>query len=144
MSALVIRLREGRVEAVVASWSGARELSVVLDEAPDATPARALAYPALVGEPAVGERVLVNTSAVSLGLGTGGYHLVVAVLGRSDALRAEDDLAGPGHLVKARYTPLQAVVLGVCSINQKGWPSLRPRIRSWVSAILACDVSSGG
>ena len=98
----------------MASWSGARELSVALDEGDaDAPPARALAYPALVGEPAVGARVLLNTSAVSLGLGTGGYHLVVAVLDATDEQRAERDFAGPGHLVKARYTPLQAVVLGV-------------------------------
>ncbi len=110
----MIRLRAGRVEAVVASWSGALELSVALDECEaDALPARALAYPALVGEPAVGSRVLLNTSAASLGLGTGGYHLVVAMLDATDEQRAERDFVGPGHLVKARYTPLQAVVLGV-------------------------------
>jgi hypothetical protein len=118
----VIRLREGRVEAVLAAWSGALELLVRLDaadaaaDAADATPgerARALAYPQLVGEPAVGDRVLLNTSAVNLGLGTGGYHLVVALLDRTPAERAATDPVGPGHLVKARYTPLQAVVLGV-------------------------------
>ena len=108
----MIRLREGRVEAVVATWSGARELKVRLDE-PGQGSARALAYPALVGEPAVGDRVLLNTSAVSLGLGTGGYHLVVALLDRTDTERANGDPTGPGHLVKARYTPLQAIVLGV-------------------------------
>jgi hypothetical protein len=112
---LVIRLREGRVEAIVAAWSGAQELRVRLE--PDLTEgqasARALAFPALVGTPVVGERVLLNTSAVTLGLGTGGYHLVVALLDRTDAERAAGDPSGPGHLVKARYTPLQAIVLGV-------------------------------
>jgi hypothetical protein len=116
VSALVIRLREGRVEALVTSWSGTRELLVQVEE-PDAAGAsplaRALAYPDLVGEPAVGDRVLLNTSAVTLGLGTGGYHLVIALLERSAAERVAHDPSGPGHLVKARYTPLQALVLGV-------------------------------
>ena len=39
---------------------------------------RALAYPALTGAPQPGDRVLLNTSALDLGLGTGGYALVVA------------------------------------------------------------------
>ena len=68
----------------------------------------ALAYPDLVGRPEVGDVVLLNTSALALGLGTGGYALVVAVPDRLPA-----DVDSPGHLVKARYLPLQATVLGV-------------------------------
>src|SRR6266571_7221532 len=68
---------------------------------------RALAYPALTGRPQPGDQVLLNTTAVALELGTGGYALVVAVPGRLPA-----DPSGAGHLVKARYTPLQATVLG--------------------------------
>lgn len=69
---------------------------------------RALAYPELVGPVEVGSRVLLNVSALARGLGTGGYALVVA---RTDAL-PPDPAPGPGHLVKARYTPMQAMVLG--------------------------------
>jgi hypothetical protein len=43
-----------------------------------------------------------------MGLGTGGYAMVVALPDRLP----DDVPAGPGHLVKARYTPLQTVVLG--------------------------------
>jgi hypothetical protein len=68
---------------------------------------RALAYPELTGRPGPGDRVLLNTSALALGLGTGGYALVVAL---PERLPADPD--GPGHVVKARYTPLQATVLG--------------------------------
>jgi len=50
----------------------------------------------------------VNTGALVLGLGTGGYAMVVAVPGRLPR-----DPEGPGHLVKARYTPHQVTVLGV-------------------------------
>ena len=69
---------------------------------------RALAHPPLVGQPEVGDTVLLNVGALDLGLGTGGYALVVALPDR-----LPPDVDGPGHLVKARYTPLQAVVLGV-------------------------------
>ncbi|MEP7056123.1 MAG: DUF3866 family protein [Actinomycetota bacterium] len=100
----MIRIRTGRVTGIGRSWHGAVELDVVVEGAPGL----ALAYPALVGSPEVGDDVVLNTTAVSLGLGTGGYHLVVACPARPPA-----DFAGPGHLVKARYTPLQATVLGV-------------------------------
>ena len=75
---------------------------------------RALAYPHLVGDPQVGDRVLLNVGALVMGLGTGGYALVVAL---PDALPADPPDAGTsrdaGHLVKARYTPLQPILLGV-------------------------------
>ncbi len=70
---------------------------------------RALAYTAMVGEPALGERVLLNASALLKGLGTGGLAFVVA---RPDHLPA-DPPAGPGHIVKARYTPMQQMLLAV-------------------------------
>ena len=75
----------------------------------DGAEAPALCFPGLVGRPGPGERVLLNTTAWAMGLGTGGYALVVAL---PDAL-PPDPAPGPGHLVKARYTPLQATVLGV-------------------------------
>jgi len=75
----------------------------------DGEQAPALCFPALVGRPSPGDRVLLNTTAWEMGLGTGGYTLVVAL---PDAL-PPDPADGSGHLVKARYTPLQATVLGV-------------------------------
>jgi 8-oxo-dGTP pyrophosphatase MutT (NUDIX family) len=98
------------VAAVRREWPGAVELDVTSDGAR----LPALAYPALTGRPQVGDRVLLNVTALELGLGTGGYALVVAVPDR-----LPDDPAGPGHLVKARYTPLQATVLGA---DEQGSP----------------------
>lgn len=92
------------MRSVGSRWAGAVELDVALDNGGSA---RALAFPALVGEPRAHDVVLVNTTAAELGLGTGGYALVVALPERLPA-----DREGPGHLVKARYTPLQAVVQG--------------------------------
>lgn len=87
------------------SWRGACETTVRTASGGEV---RALAYPDVVGAPRVGDRVLLNATALERGLGTGGYALVVAL---PDALPA-DAPAGPGHLVKARYTPLQTMVLG--------------------------------
>ena len=110
----MITWRSGTVEQVGRSWPGAQELTVVVADGvsgPDPVTVRALAYPALVGDLRPGDTVLLNVSALARGLGTGGYALVVAP-GSPDRLPA-DPPAGPGHLVKARYTPLQAMVLGV-------------------------------
>ncbi|MFC6886867.1 MULTISPECIES: DUF3866 family protein [Actinomadura] len=100
----MIRWRKGTVENVRREWPGAVELDVTIG---GDGPHRALAYPALVGRPEPGDTVLLNTTALAMGLGTGGYAMVVAVPDR-----LPPDPSGPGHLVKARYTPLQATVLG--------------------------------
>jgi hypothetical protein len=112
--ARVIRWREGRVVAVTRRRAGATELLVSTVDGELA----ALAYVDLVGEPVEGDRVLLNTTALALGLGTGGFALVVAIPDRlpPDVASSDDDRAGgdaPGHVVKARYTPLQATVLAV-------------------------------
>ncbi|WP_110851353.1 DUF3866 family protein [Georgenia satyanarayanai] len=106
----MISWRDGVVRAVRGSWAGAVELEVDLDRpAGDRSSVRALAYTALVGEPEVGYRVTLTVSALVRGLGTGGYAMVVALPDRLPA----DPPPGPGHVVKARYTPLQPMLLGV-------------------------------
>jgi hypothetical protein len=100
----VIRWRDGVVTALGRQWAGAAELQVTQQ---DGSTCRALAYPALTGLPQPGDRVLLNTTALAQGLGTGGYAFVVAVPGR-----LPPDPPPSGHLVKARYTPLQATVQG--------------------------------
>ncbi len=106
----MIRWRAGQVTAIGRAWPGAVEV----DASVDGEQVRALAYPHLVGLPQPGDRVLLNTTALAMGLGTGGYALVVAVPDR-----LPPDPGGPGHVVKARYTPLQATVLGV---DEQGSP----------------------
>jgi hypothetical protein len=106
----VIRWRSGTVSALRREWPGAVELAVTV--AGEDIPA--LAYPELTGRPELGDWVLVNTSALVLRLGTGGYAFVVAIPGRLPA-----DPSGPGHLVKARYTPLQTTVQGA---DEQGSP----------------------
>ena len=59
----------------------------------------------LVGPVAVGDRVVVNTTAVDLGLGTGGWHVVHWNLSRDSWSQP-----GAGTVMKLRYTSLQADV----------------------------------
>jgi hypothetical protein len=87
-------------------WGTAQELTVEVENGP--TRVRALAYLDVVGDPVVGDEVLLNVTALDLDLGTGGYALVAGL-----PRRLPPDPVGPGHLVKARYTPLQMTVLGV-------------------------------
>ncbi len=109
MFARVIHWRRGRVVGVRAEWTGSVELDVELDVAlgNGKTAVRALAYPALTGRPRPGDVVLLNASALALGLGTGGYAFVMAL-----PERLPPDPIGPGHLVKARYVPGQVLVAG--------------------------------
>jgi hypothetical protein len=107
----MVRWRSGTVTSVRRRWRGAVELDVALADGGDV---RALAHPGLVGSPEPGDRVLLNVGALLLGLGTGGYALVVALPDRLPADPADPGTdRSSGHLVKARYTPLQTITLGV-------------------------------
>ena len=108
--------REGTVQQVRVRWPGAVEYAVELAPGGDAGSSsetvRALAYTALVGEPRVGDRVLLNASALLRGLGTGGLAFVVAAPDRLPPDPLPGD--GPqGHIVKARYTPQQQMFMAV-------------------------------
>lgn len=109
--------------------------------------ALALAYPALSGPVAEGDVVLLNTTAVALGLGTGGLHLVVAVEGRENL-----DLEGPGRVMKARYTPLQVAVQSVeethpaaldASPGLEGMPVVVAPLHSMVAPVAAGARAAG-
>jgi hypothetical protein len=103
-----MRLVWAVVTALISEHPGIQRLSVAPAEGlPPAD--GAICYPALSGRCAPGDRVLLNTTAVELGLGTGGWHLVVA--------RDADDVTVPrpsgGHIMKLRYSPLQTDVASV-------------------------------
>ncbi len=112
---------------------------------------RALAYPALTGSPRVGDRVLLNVTALEAGLGTGGYALVVAM---PDRLPADPDITG--HIVKSRYTPLQVMTGSAdeqgSAYHERlaaadavdGMPVVVADLHSAVPAILAGLYSSSG
>lgn len=97
----VIRWRVGTVTEAAYDRPGLARLRVATAEGEVA----AIAYPDVTGAPVVGERVLINTTALDLALGTGGMAIVAARLDTGDV-----DREGPGHVVKARYTPAQVTV----------------------------------
>ncbi len=103
-----MRLVWATVVAIKGSEAGSQHLDVALD---DRTRGQAIAYPHLTGECQVAERVLLNTTAVTLGLGTGGVHFVVARAGSGEGVAHESDSGG--HIMKLRYTPIQHDVLSV-------------------------------
>jgi Protein of unknown function (DUF3866) len=106
----VIIWADGTVTALRGQWKGAVELTVARRDA-TADEVSALAYTDLMAAPAIGDRVLLNVAALERGLGTGGYALVIAVLDAAGRVTAQPPQPS-GHLVKARYLPLQAMVAG--------------------------------
>ena len=87
--------RTGSVERVTGERPGLQRV-VVDGEA-------AIVLTQLVGPVAPGDRVVINTTAVDLELGTGGSHFVHWNLSRESWSEP-----GPGHVMKLRYTSLQA------------------------------------
>ncbi|MGI5911122.1 MAG: DUF3866 family protein [Syntrophomonadaceae bacterium] len=69
---------------------------------------KCISYPALTGDINPGDEVLLNTTAISLKLGSGGYHYIIA----KQNTRGKDFSPG-GHIMKMRYTPMQIKVLSV-------------------------------
>lgn len=66
---------------------------------------RAYNYSKITGDVNIGDEVLLNTTAVELSLGTGGYHFVMANLNN-----LESNFTEGGHIMKLRYTPVQVKV----------------------------------
>lgn len=104
----MIHWRSGVVREVTQARAGSAELRVVVDG--ESVPARALTD--LVGAPEPGDVVLLNVSALRRRLGTGGHALVIANVTRVPV----DPPPAPGHIVKARYTPLQTMV---CALEEQ-------------------------
>ena len=93
--------RTGKVLRLLEERTGLQRAEVDLGEGPE----RAYVLTQLTGRVDVGDPVVVNTTAVELGLGTGGWHVVHWNLGRDEWTEK-----GPGHIIKGRYTSLQADV----------------------------------
>jgi len=68
----------------------------------------AICYWRETGKCGVGEEILINTTAVELGLGTGGCHFVIGKL--LDTPRDDYYPNAWGHIMKMRYTPVQIAV----------------------------------
>jgi len=106
---------------------------------------RAVAYEGYSGLVQAGDQVLLNTTAASLNLGSGGRDFVIVNLSRPKM-----ELTGSGHIMKMRYTPGQIRVLSVeeedspyhqlmKSIDDlAGTPVLVGTLHSMVAPLCAC------
>ena len=130
------QFKTGKVERILQERTGLQRVEVVLDGNPE----RAYVLTQLTGRVDLGDSVVVNTTAVDLGLGTGGWHVVHWNLAR-DAWSE----VGPGHIMKARYTSLQtdtgsaeehwAELADITSID--GMPVVAAALHSQVPAVAA-------
>jgi Protein of unknown function (DUF3866) len=132
----VPQFKTGKVERVLQERTGLQRVEVLLDGGTE----RAYVLTQLTGRVDVGDPVVVNTTAVDLGLGTGGWHVVHWNLARD---RWSEP--GPGHIMKARYTSLQtdtgsaeehwAEMADITSVD--GMPVVAAALHSQVPAIAA-------
>ncbi len=138
----MIRLRRGTVTALGPGRPGLRQLTVSLEGREEP----AVAYPDLTGDVSVGDTVLLNTTAMALGLGTGGVHFVIGVEGRE----AGDEPGG--HVMKARYTPVQTAVRTVeetdrdvleASHGLEGTPVVCAPLHSMIASTAAAAAVAG-
>ena len=93
--------RTGTVTRLLEERAGLQRVEVDLGDGPE----RAYVLTQLTGRVDPLDDVVVNTTAVELGLGTGGWHVV-----HWNLARHEWSERGPGHIIKSRYTSLQADV----------------------------------
>jgi len=97
----MISIERGTVQRIIWSRKGIECLEVGIGERKE----KALNYPFLTGRAMPGQGVILNTTAVQLGLGSGGYHFVMA-----NCAVGNLPLSPGGHVIKLRYTPFQLKV----------------------------------
>lgn len=128
----------GEVVSLRAGWAGTQELQVrISDGVAAGQEVTAMAYRDIVGVAEIGDRVLLNSNALARGLGTGGVAMVVAIPDR-----LPEPMTKPGHLVKARYTPLQMMVLGADEQDSSHHETLREADSLAGLPVIAADLHS--
>jgi len=100
----VVEIKRGIITAELFNRDGIQAFLVKIEDKEE----KCIAYPELTGTVKIGDEVVLNTTALTLGLGTGGYHYIMANLSGE-----ERKLSPGGHIMKLRYTPVQTRVLSV-------------------------------
>lgn len=129
----------------MASWSKGRVVAVH-ESRPGLITARvevsdgeieAVGFTSMLGPVAVADRILLNTTGLDLGLGTGGVAFILWNLD-SDVLPEP----GPGHIVKLRYTPWQTEVLAAESPESPHHEALAEVTSIGGMPVIACGLHS--
>ena len=82
--------------------------------------------------------MILNTTAVALGLGTGGYDFVIWVEGRGYF----GEVYTPGHTIKARYTPFQVRCLAAEEEDSRYHDILQEFSSLMGVPVIACELHS--
>jgi len=137
-----MRLVWGTVDAIGHERDDLQRLDVTADGTD--SPSVALCYPALSGRCEPGDRVLLNTTAVDLSLGTGGAHVVVTRVpaGEREARGVALDDPSGGHVMKLRYTPLQRDVMAVEAPESPGHALLENAVDVGGMPVVCCGLHS--
>lgn len=130
-----MRLVWAEVVGITSARAGVQRLDVVLD---DGATGDALLYTSLCESCAPGDRVLLNATAVDLALGTGGLHFVIAKAGSGVSLNESSG----GHVMKARYTPLQRDVLAVEEAGSPYAPVMAAAVSLEGMPVVCCGLHS--
>lgn len=94
----MISIKRGKVIKVINRLEGRTDVLVNIDNKDE----KAINYDYLTGEIREGDDIILNTTAVELNLGTGGYHFVIYNLNNGN-----QNVSKGGHMMKLRYTPFQ-------------------------------------
>ncbi|HHY82051.1 MAG TPA: DUF3866 family protein [Clostridiales bacterium] len=97
----MLEYRMGRVTEILERRNGVTEVLLDIDHPVK----KAINYDDITGSISKGDLLYLNTTAASLGLGTGGYHFVVI-----NCSHKEHSMSPGGHGMKVRYTPFQVKV----------------------------------
>lgn len=126
--------RRGTVEAVETESNDLIVASVTLD---DGRVVSVSAFPGMTGTLHAGDEVIVNTSGLDLGLGTGGSGFVLWNASTVASLAPR-----PGHIMKLRYTPWQMNVLAAEEQDAPSHAALADAVSIDGMPVVACGLHS--
>lgn len=112
----MINIKEAKVKKIKKVTEG--KIEVILDDK-----SLAIGFPQFTPEIKENDRVLVNTTAVDLELGSGGCHFIIYNMDQKENSQPKD-----GHIMKLRYTPLQFSTMAVESPESKHHDILTDKI----------------
>jgi len=99
----MIEVRQGKVVEILSQREGLTTVQLEIE----GEQKKGIGYDDLIGEIRKGDQVLLNTTATSLELGTGGYDFIIYILNQAR------ERAKQGHIMKLRYTPYQIQTFSV-------------------------------
>lgn len=125
--------KTGTVAEIHESLEGLDRITVTVDD----KARKAVNYPTMTGSVKVGDKVVVNTTAVDMDLGTGGQDFVLWNLERTEFSQPSG-----GHIMKLRYTPCQVDVMTAEAPESSHHDTLAHTVSIDGMPVVACGLHS--